>query len=374
MAGSFEQKRGAKMALTEIWVDRSDYRRTKTIRAEVPQPGDGEIVVAIDKFALTANNVTYAASGDLLGYWQFYPTAEDAWGKVTVWGIAEVIDSQVPSISVGERLYGFFPMSSHLLMAPGEISDSGFIDALAHRQALPGLYNQYARTQSESSELRQIEDQRCIFFPLFMTGFVIADLLSDNDWFGAEQIAVGSASSKTGFSAAEFIKRAGFEGSLVGLTGSQNVSFVETLDSYDSALAYAEIDSLENKTTVYIDIAGDVAVRSRLHQHLADNAQRTFMVGATHWDQFGKSVDGGAVPGAEPEMFFAPAQIEKRDAEWGRGVIMRQAYAASMQLLQRLSPLLTIEHHAGAEACVALWQALLDNQVSGQRGVMMTLR
>jgi hypothetical protein len=374
MAYSIEKKRGVKMALTEIWIDRSDYRRTKTIRAEVPQPSDGEIVVVIDKFALTANNVTYAASGDLLGYWQFYPTAEDPWGKVTVWGIAEVIDSQVSDISVGERLYGFFPMSSHLLMAPGEISDSGFVDALAHRQALPGLYNQYARTKSESHELREMEDQRCIFFPLFMTGFVIADLLSDNDWFDAEQIVVGSASSKTGFSAAEFIKRAGFKGSLVGLTGSQNVSFVETLDGYDSALAYGEIDALENKATVYIDIAGDAAVRSRLHHHLADNAQQTLMVGATHWDQFGKSVEGGALPGAEPEMFFAPAQIEKRDAEWGRGVIMRQAYAASMQLLQRLSPLLTIEHHAGAEACVELWQALLDNQVSGQRGVMMTLR
>jgi len=82
------------MALTEIWVDRSDYRRTKAIHGEVPQSSDGQIVVAIDKFALTANNVTYAASGDLLGYWQFYPTAEDPWGKVTVWGIAEVIDSQ----------------------------------------------------------------------------------------------------------------------------------------------------------------------------------------------------------------------------------------------------------------------------------------
>lgn len=374
MAGNVEQKTGVKMALTEIWVDRSDYRRTKTLHGEIPQAGDGEVVVAIDKFALTANNVTYAASGDLVGYWQFYPTAEDPWGKVTVWGIAEVIDSQASDISVGERLYGFFPMSSHLLMAPGEISDSGFIDALAHRQTLPSLYNQYARTQSESYELREIEDQRCIFFPLFMTGFVIADLLSDNDWFGVEQIVVGSASSKTGFSAAEFIKRAGFEGSLVGLTGSQNVSFVETLGCYDSVLAYAEMDALEDKATVYIDIAGDVAVRSRLHRHLADNAQRTFLVGATHWDQFGKSVDGGALPGAEPEMFFAPAQIEKRNAEWGRGVIMRQAYAASMQLLQRLSPLLTIEHHAGAEACVALWQALLDNQVSGQRGVMMTLR
>jgi hypothetical protein len=362
------------MAATEIWVDRSDYRCTKTIRAEVLQPSDGQIVVAIDKFALTSNNVTYAASGDLLGYWQFYPTAEDRWGKVTVWGIAEVIGSQVPSINVGERLYGFFPMSSHLVMAPGEVSENGFVDTLAHRQALPSLYNQYSRTQSESSELREIEDQRCIFFPLFMTGFVIADLLSNNRWFDAEQIVVSSASSKTGFSAAEFIKCAGFVGRLVGLTGSQNVPFVETLDCFDSALAYEEIGALEDKATVYIDIAGDVAVRSRLHHHLANKAKRTLMVGATHWDQFGKSVDGGALPGAEPEMFFAPAQIEKRDAEWGRGVIMRQAYAASMQLLQRLSPLLTIEHHAGAEACVELWQALLDNQVSGQRGVMMTLR
>lgn len=259
-------------------------------------------------------------------------------------------------------------------MAPGEVSDSAFVDTLAHRHALPNLYNQYARTQSEPSELREIEDQRCIFFPLFMTGFVIADLLSDNRWFAAEQIVVGSASSKTGFSAAQFIKLAGFEGSLVGLTGSQNVSFVETLECYDSALAYAEIDALDDRATVYIDIAGDVAVRSRLHHHLADKAKRILMVGATHWDQFGKSVDGGALPGAEPEIFFAPAQIGKRDAEWGRGVIMRQAYAASMQLLQQLSPLLSIEHHVGAEACVELWHALLDNQVSGQRGVMMTLR
>ena len=85
---ALKRKGEVKMALTEIWVDRSDYRRTKTIRAEVPQPGDGEIVVAIDKFALTANNVTYAASGDLLGYWQFYPTAEDPWGKVTEIGRA----------------------------------------------------------------------------------------------------------------------------------------------------------------------------------------------------------------------------------------------------------------------------------------------
>ena len=96
------------MALTEIWVDRSDYRRTKAIPGEVPQPGDGEIVVAIDKFALTANNVTYAASGDLLGYWQFYPTAEDAWGKVTVWGLPRSLTAKYPALAWGSGCMAFF--------------------------------------------------------------------------------------------------------------------------------------------------------------------------------------------------------------------------------------------------------------------------
>ena len=53
--------------LTEFWVDRSDYHHTKVVRDAIPKPCDGEILVAIDKFAMTANNVTYAASGDLFG-------------------------------------------------------------------------------------------------------------------------------------------------------------------------------------------------------------------------------------------------------------------------------------------------------------------
>jgi hypothetical protein len=184
--------------LTELWIDRTRYRYTKVQQGDIPAPGDGEILIAIDKFAMTANNVTYAASGDLFGYWQFFPTGEDPWGKVTVWGIGEVIESRSDAIAVGERLYGFFPMSSHVVMKPGDVSPRGFTDVSAHRQALPALYNHYARTEAEPAELRALEDQRCIFFPLFMTGYVIADLLSDNDWFGAVQLVVGSAVFQNG--------------------------------------------------------------------------------------------------------------------------------------------------------------------------------
>jgi len=207
-----------------------------------------------------------------------------------------------------------------------------------------------------------------------MTGYVIADLLLDNDWYGVDQVVIGSASSKTGFSTAAFVRSAGYEGTIVGLTGEQNVAFSEALGCYDSVVLYGDLETLEHSPTAYIDIAGDVGVRSRLHHHLTDRAAVTLLVGATHWDQFGKSLDGDPLPGSEPEVFFAPAQIEKRDAEWGGGVMMGKAYAASIGLIQRLAPTLAMESHAGAEACNTIWQALLDNQVSGQRGVMLTLR
>lgn len=138
-----------------------------------------------------------------------------------------MVESRVDGISVGERLYGFFPMGSHVVMAPAELSERGFTDSMAHRQALPGLYSHYAPTQAEPAELQQLEYQRCIFFPLIMTGYVIADLLLRSDWCGAQQAVIGSASSKTGFSAAAFIRAAGFDGTVVGLTSEQNVAFAE---------------------------------------------------------------------------------------------------------------------------------------------------
>ena len=42
------------MSINEIWVDKSNFRNTRTVEASQPQLGEGEIRVAIDKFALTS--------------------------------------------------------------------------------------------------------------------------------------------------------------------------------------------------------------------------------------------------------------------------------------------------------------------------------
>ena len=91
-----------------------------------------------------------------------------------------------------------------------------------------------------------------------MTGYAIADLLLDNDWFGVQQVVIGSASSKTGFSTAAFIRAAGFGGTLVGLTSDQNVAFSEALDCYDRVVSFSDVESIANEPSAYIDIAGDV--------------------------------------------------------------------------------------------------------------------
>lgn len=37
---------------------------------------DGQVRVRIDSFALTSNNITYAAFGDAMSYWRFFPTGD----------------------------------------------------------------------------------------------------------------------------------------------------------------------------------------------------------------------------------------------------------------------------------------------------------
>ena len=39
---------------------------------------EGEVRVRIEHFAYTSNNITYAAFGDAMNYWQFFPVAPAA--------------------------------------------------------------------------------------------------------------------------------------------------------------------------------------------------------------------------------------------------------------------------------------------------------
>ena len=104
---------------------------------------DGDVLVRIDRFAFTSNNVTYGVAGDTIGYWQFFPAQDNAgneWGCLPVWGFADVTASKAEGLEVGERIYGYFPPASFLTLSPIKLSAKRFVDGAAHRKELRSAF------------------------------------------------------------------------------------------------------------------------------------------------------------------------------------------------------------------------------------------
>jgi hypothetical protein len=201
----------------------------------------GEVLAAVDRFAFTANNITYAVFGEMMRYWDFYPAAE-GWGRIPVWGFADVVRSQCSGIQPGERLFGYWPMSTWTVLRPSNTTAAAFHDASGHRQHLPAIYNSYTRVAADPGYDAQREDLQMLLRLLFLTSFLIDDFLAGNDFFGARSVVITSASSKTALSLAHCLhvnRRGAVE--VVGLTSPRNVKFVERLGCYDKALSYGDL-------------------------------------------------------------------------------------------------------------------------------------
>ena len=301
--------------MTVFEVSRDDLRRTRWTDAPPAELGAGEARLAVRRFGFSANNITYAVFGDLMRYWTFFP-AEDGWGRIPVWGFAEVVEANGTGLLEGELVYGYLPMASELVVAPTRVDPHGFTDATAHRAELPSAYNGYTRCDSDPVYEPATEAVQMLFRPLFMTGFLLDDWLADNDFHAADVVVLSSASSKTAFGLAFLLTERDDRPEVIGLTSPRNVDFVSDLEVYDRVLTYDDVDFLDpQEPTVYVDMAGDVGVRQDVHEHVGA-LTASVQVGATHHDQVG---GGGPLPGPAPALFFAPDQVTKRRRDWGAG-------------------------------------------------------
>lgn len=358
--------------LIQIETSRADLLQARVTRRPLPQAGPGEMVAAIDTFALTANNTSYWVTGERLGYWRYYPCGDDAWGIIPVWGFATVVSSGVPDIAIGERIWGFLPMASHVVLQPTGVTPRGFMDGAAHRQGLAEVYNSFQRTSAEPPEMTGLEAERSALVPLFTTSFIIDDFLADNAWFGARQVLILSASSKTGFGLADLIRRRADRAVRVtGATAATNRDFVSQLGRYDAVVAYDEIESLDPAVpTVVVDMAGAVEVLTRVHHHFAERLVYSCVVGVTHWQSRGPR---GELPGAAPTFFFGPGQIAKREQEWGPGEVRRRAQAEGLRIARETAHLRTVEQVTGVDACMTAFADLVAGRVPPERLLMLSL-
>ena len=369
------------MSTTTLHV-RKDRLPTTRLRTDTDIAlADGQVRVRIDHFALTSNNITYAAFGEAMNYWQFFPVPADAdgaaWGCIPVWGFGEVVQSLAPGVAVGERLYGYWPMASHAVLQPGRVSTAGFADGAPHRAALHAVYNQYQRCSADPFYTADSEALQALLRPLFLTAWLIDDFLADNGFFGTAAagqrgvMLLSSASSKTAYAtAAQLAKRPELE--VVGLTSAANVAFCRSLGVYSRVLAYEELETLPADTAcVYVDFAGNGGLRKAIHTRFAKLAY-SCSIGGTHVQSLGGARD---LPGPRATLFFAPAQVKKRSADWGAAEFNQRLVAAwhgfRSQVSDPAAPWLVVQHHRGGEAVAAAYAAVLGGQGDPRLGHML---
>lgn len=339
-------------------INRRDIRSTRLVTSPIPaRLDDGQVLLTLERAALTSNNVSYALSGDMLDYWGFFPT-EAGWGRLPVMGFGVVADSKHPDISVGGRYFGFFPLGDHHVVQ-ASASRGGFIDEATWREKHAMAYRRFERSDPSDND-----DAILILRGLFLTSYLLEDYIRERENFGAEQVVITSASSKTSIALAHCIRRSS-KLTVVGLTSKRNVEFTTRVGEYDSVLDYDDVDEIRNIGSIVVDMAGNPRVVGEVHRRLAGSVAYSCSVGATHWDA---ERTGADVPPPRPEFFFAPSQLAKRGKELGREVLDRRIADALGVFIDSSTAWMTIHHTSGADAVSALYDELVAGRVEPHIG------
>ena len=351
-------------------VDMQDLAKTSFSSASLPDLADGELLLKIDRYAFTSNNITYAVVGPRIGYWKFFP-AEAPWGIVPVWGFAEVTASQVPEIPVGERFYGYYPMSDYLKVRPVKVAKHGFTDGTGHRQELPTIYNYYQRTSSDSALRPDNENYYPILKPLFATSFLNYHFLAEETFFEADQVVITSASSKTALGLAHLLKKNQLsdQKEIVGLTSASNVAFVEKTGYYDLVIAYDKVKSyLPDQKTTVVDMAGNSSLLKTIHQMTGDRLRYVSLIGLTDW----KSEKAfREIPQAK--FFFAPSHAQQKYQQWGIEQTNAQISSGLGEFIKDAQNWIELDFIQTLDAVQELYLGMLDGRVDPSKGYIVQI-
>ncbi len=376
--------------MTEFQVRKDNLAQSRLVSTSVSSKTvpEGSVVAQTDCFAFTSNNITYGVAGDMLGYWQFFPPAEDdgnTWGVLPVWGFADVTHSNCSQIDIGERLFGYFPPSSHLLLRPASIKDTVFFDGSEHRASLPAGYNRYRRVSNEPGyssagdnragdsraiDSRAMDELQALLFPLYITSFCLWDALTENHWHGAEQIIIMSASSKTSIGLGYALAQDASAPAVLGLTSMTHCDKLGSLNLYGNCIAYDNLADVPNVPSVIVDMSGNSDLLGRLHTLLGDNMKQTLNVGVTHWEQPRKRE---GIISDRCEMFFAPSHIQQRFREWGPEVFEQRSTSFLNDAFSKSMSWLNIERLDGLPGLVSVYADVCAGTIPLDKGLIIKM-
>jgi hypothetical protein len=361
---------------TTLEVNRSAVHESRLVTSELAPLDDGQVRLRIDRFAVTANNITYAVFGDMLGYWDFFPTGDATWGRVPAMGWADVVESRNPHIETGGRYYGWFPMGAYIDLTASATSQ-GLRDDGEHRSMHAAVYRSYADTRrdpwypndiDDADARGDAEDRHALLRGLFGTAFLADEFFADADYFGASVAVVLSASSKTAIGFAQRAAERGV-GKVIGLTSANNAEFVRSLGWYDQVVTYDDIASLPQRDAVSIDMAGNAGALAAVHERLGEHLKYSMIIGKSHHD----SPLAEIASGPTPELFFAPTEVARRQEEWGAEDYEKRLADALASFIDGSDRWLSVERNAGPAAATDTWADVHDGNVPPSIGRIVSV-
>jgi hypothetical protein len=366
--------------MSEFQTYKKDLTRSRLVETDKAEAlanlKTGDVLVEIERFAFTANNVTYGAAGDTIGYWKFFPaTANESgdWGCLPVWGFADITASKVDGLALGERIYGYFPPADFLVMSPIKVSPLRFMDGAAHRAELPAVYNNYLLMSGEANYDASTDNVRALLNPLHVTSFCLCDALQSEAYHGASQVVILSASSKTAIGLAQGLADEKSSPRVIGVTSTTNREFVSSLGCYDEIIGYDQLmDIDDSRATVMVDMAGNRAVLGALHEALGDNMLSCISVGMTHWETLADNDPLAAkINRQRSSFFFAPAHIQKRVGDWGQDGFSQRAAAFMQTRMEQSAGWMRVETVADFEAFAKIYADVVVGVMNPNEGLIV---
>jgi hypothetical protein len=352
--------------MREVHISKSDLRSARVVDVAPQALAEGAARLRLDLFALTANNITYAAMGTgMLGYWDFFPGPE-GWGKPPVWGFATVVESKAPGVEPGQRYYGYFPIAETLDVMPAKAGPRGFADAAPHRAAKAAIYNQYLSTAADPAYDSDFEPEQTLFRPLYATGWWLADCVNQDR---PRAVIISSASAKTALATAHQLRKLG-GAELTALTSARNAAYVRDTALYHRVVTYDDVSSLRaDAPATYLDFLGRVELSAAAHRALGEGLKRSIQIGIADWDAATAGAPSAPLPGPAPEFFFVPTYAAERlKAEPALGEAMqrdlRAFYPASRAFV-------TARRLSGTDAILQSWARLAAGETPPREGLVL---
>ena len=368
--------------INELQTSKTDLTKTRIASGNFDPTNleKGEISLKIESFAFTANNITYGLAGDMMGYWKFFPSLDDPqnqWGCIPMWGFAKVIYSNNENIKVNERLFGYFPPSTSIILNPIKISDKNLTDGKDHRKDLPPVYNNYVRLSGEENYDSAMDNVRALLFPLHITSFCLCDILQNESYLGASQIIIVSASSKTAIGLAQGLKDESEAPKVIGLTSSKNLNFVESLGCYDEAIPYDKLERVNcDVQSVMVDMAGNREILGKLHSSLGNKMIKCITVGMTHWDNETTADDtmGQLMNRERTEFFFAPDHIQKRISDWGTEGYNQKTSSFMDTRAEQSKSWMNIKEVSGLDNFLSTYDNVIQGDINPNEGIIVNIK